>query len=259
MLRLSSVSSLQLSGIHCLPACKISMLWLSSKPSSTLFRQAFLQIYVNVSWEHKLCGYLLLLSLDAHNHVDDCSSICVYYVCKKWCVLPIKLLLCKMVCTVEKQLFINYCWLGDGKRQQRLSWLLACTCLTLLASSHCCSYQTFKFTSSRTQYKNIPYINCVWLCIVFFSFSLSLSLSLRITQDKNIWISSLSLSHSITQDKSITYICSVVNPFSLSLPLSHTHTHKMKAFPPYVQLWISLSLSLTHTVYLKTKSLLKYV
>ena len=36
MLRLSSVSSLHLTGIHCLPACKISMLWLSSKPSSTL-------------------------------------------------------------------------------------------------------------------------------------------------------------------------------------------------------------------------------
>ena len=36
------------------------------------------------------------------------ASMC-RYVCKKWCVLPIKFLLCKMVCTVEESSVINYC------------------------------------------------------------------------------------------------------------------------------------------------------
>ena len=91
------------------------------------------------------------------------------------------------------------------------------------------------------------------LCLVvhsffFLSLSLSLSLSLRITQDKNIWISSLSLSHSITQDKSITYICSVVNPFSLSLPLSHTHTRWKHSLHMFSCESVSLSLSHTHSI-----------
>ena len=75
--------------------------------------------------------------------------------------------------------------------------------------------------------------------------SFSLSLTQYITQDKSITYIcsvvnpfslslSLSLTHTHTQDESIPSICSVVNLFSLSLSLSHTH--KMKAFPLYVQL-----------------------